>query len=208
MTSDVSTLQTYAPRFKWELKTGELNVQQRRQARAMLFGQFGQKKCFFTDRPIVPQLLHDAYDLHHLVKRGSPGCNFLINLRLALHGPNANAGKQNALSGIRIRDKQRIPLSATETLRQTVPYDQGSAEMKANGEAEVPYRAWLWERVIEAGSAGYPWSQAINSGAEHTGVSPQATRDYLNKATSDEGPFFWEKVNGVKRVFLRKGRAP
>ena len=72
MTSDVSTLQTYAPRFKWELKTGELNVQQRRQARAMLFGQFGQKKCFFTGRPIVPQLLHDAYDLHHLVKRGSP----------------------------------------------------------------------------------------------------------------------------------------
>ena len=113
--------QTYAPRFKWELKTGELNVQQRRQARAVLFGCFGQKKCHFTGRPIVPQLLHDAYDLHHLVKRGSPGCNFLINLRLALHGPNANAGKQNTLSGIRAQDKQRIPLSATETLRQTVP---------------------------------------------------------------------------------------
>ena len=41
-----SELQAYTPWFQWELKTGELNVQQRRQARAMLFGCFGQKKCF------------------------------------------------------------------------------------------------------------------------------------------------------------------
>ena len=51
MTSDVSTLQTYAPRFKWELKTGELNVQQRRQARAMLLGQFGQKNATLPAGP-------------------------------------------------------------------------------------------------------------------------------------------------------------
>ena len=67
-------MEAYKPYFDWELKTGELTTPQRRIVRAMRFGCYGEKKCYLTQRPIVPQLLHDAYDVHHLVKRGSPGC--------------------------------------------------------------------------------------------------------------------------------------
>ncbi|MDG6949554.1 MAG: hypothetical protein JRM77_06900 [Nitrososphaerota archaeon] len=201
-----SEIQSYRPFRAWELKTSELTTTQRREARAFLVGSFGQKKCHLTGRPIVLQLLHDAYDIHHLLPRGSPGCNLLINLRLALHGPNANAGKPKDRKGIRFPDKNKIPVSATELLRQTVDYSQGSREMQANGEAEVPYRGWLWGKVVEGGSKGYAKQQAINSGAEKFGVSKQATRDYLDKMLSEEGPFQEVKENGVKYVRVKPGR--
>lgn len=193
----------YRLRREWEMKRSELSTRQKREARAFLYGSFGQKNCWICQGALDPRQLHLAYTIHHLLELGQEGCNLLPKLTLAHLFCNSRRGKPKT---IQKPDKDRIPVSATELLRESVPYDQGSSEMKANNEAEPLYRVWLWEKVLEAGKAGYEFKEAINSGAEHTGVSPQATRDYLNKATSKEGPFFADKAAGVKRVWLRPGR--
>lgn len=128
---------------------------------------------------------------------------------LSLHGPNANAGKARAKSAIRIRDKDRIPPSATDLLRQTVDYSNGSAEMKVNAETEAPYRAKLWE-LIGYGSGSISKDRAIYGLAELMGCSPQATRDYYNKMKSEDGPLeeFKEKGTNQKRVRMKRGYLP
>jgi hypothetical protein len=194
----------YRLHAKWEMKRSELSTRQKKQARAFLFGCFRQTKCFFTGKPILPQLLHSgAVDIHHVLELGVEGCNLLPNLKLAYHGPNANAGHPRR--GIQ-QDKNRISIDPTTQLRQIVDYSGGSKEMQANVEAEVPYRAWLWEKVLEGGKKGYEKKEAINSGAEKWGVSKQATRDYLDKMISAEGPMFEKKENGIKYIRVRPGR--
>lgn len=194
-------MEAYKPYFDWELKTGELTTPQRRIVRAMRFGCFGEKKCYLTQRPIVPQLLHDAYDVHHLVKRGSPGCNLLINLRLALHGPNANAGKPRHTSGIRASVRKSLPdTDPTVMLRKVVDYSKGDASMQANGEAEPEFIFGLYHAAMKG---PIPKQEAINGLAYLIGVSPATTRKYLDKQTSGEGPFM-EQGNGSLKVITLK----
>jgi hypothetical protein len=195
--------QSYTLHRYWEQKSGELTTGQKREARAFVFGCFGQKKEFFTGRPIDPKLLHmGIYDLHHLIAKGSPGCNLLPNLKLAYHGPNANAGKAKARSSIQIKDKDRIPPDATTQLRQTVDYSAGSKEMQVNGDAEPDYRAKMWS-LLEYGRTTMTKKRAIYGLAELIGVSPQATRDYLEKMVSQDGPLEEFKENGVKRIRVK-----
>jgi hypothetical protein len=196
----------YQIKRRWELKTSELSTTQKREARAFLYGSFGQTKCYFTGRPIVPQLLHaGAYDIHHILPRGSPGSNLLPNLSLALHGPNANASKP---PGIQISDRDKShptpPIDPTVQLREVVDYSSGSREMQANAESEPVYRAWLWERLLMENRVTK--DTAIWAGAEKVGVSGQATRDYLKKLTSETGPFEEFKENGIKLVRIKPGR--
>lgn len=209
MESDISDnpdiVQAYRPMRNWELKTSDLTPIQRKEARAFLVGRFGQKKDFFTAKPIALTLLHEAYDLHHLVERGSPGCNLLINLRLATHSSNANAGKPKKTKAIQIRDKDKIPPDATTSLRQVIDYSKGSAEMQVNGDAEPAYRNKMWE-LLEYGQTTMEKKRAIYGLAELIGVSPQATRDYYEKMVSPDGPLeeYKEKDTHVKRVRVKK----
>jgi hypothetical protein len=184
---------------RWELKRSNLSTEQKKEARALLYGRFGQKKEHFSGESIEPRKLHFAYDLHHLLPRGSPGCNLLPNMRLAYHGLNAKAG---APKGIENRDKDRIPPDATTSLRQIVDYSAGSKEMQANAEAEPTYRKLMWEK-LEYGQTTMEKTRAIFGMAELIGVSPQATRDYYGKMTSADGPLEEYKENG-KRVRVRK----
>ncbi len=173
----------YKPLRRWEHKVSDLSTTQKREARGFLLGYFGQTKCFLTGKPIVPLMLHDAYDLHHLIPRGSPGCNLMPNLRLTLHSANAAKGKPR----VSRNETETKLLDATAQLREVVDYSTGSAEMQANNETEVPYRNWLWakmrlqKRVL--------WHDAVYGGAEAVGCSPQASRDYASKMASSEGPF-------------------
>jgi hypothetical protein len=203
-------MQSYRLMRSWESKTGYLTTKQKREARAFLFGCFGQKKCYLTGKTILPQVLHDAYDIHHLVEIGQPGCNLLINLRLALHGPNANAGKpgaQKVKPGIPTynKNKEKVPVDATTLMRQQVDYSEGTKTMQVNGEAEIGYRNKLWALLNWGDNKqGIPKSYAIYGLAEAIGVSPQATRDYYMKITSEAGPMEEFRENGMKRVRVRE----
>lgn len=187
---------------RWELKRSDLTTTERREARAILFGSFRQTSCYFSHLLIPPRLLQTgAVDVHHLLPRGSPGCNLLPNLRLAFHGFNANEGKP----GVRKRDKDRFPVDPTLQLRQVVDYSLGSKEMQANNEAEPEFRAWMWARMRR--ERRVPKKDAISGGAEQIGVSKQATRDYLDKMTSSVGPFREVKVRGHGTLVVLKAGA-
>lgn len=198
-------LQAYRPFFDWELKTGELTPKQRRIARAFRVGRFRQKNDHLTGKPLALHLLHEVYDLHHLVERGSPGCNLLINMVIAAHGPNSNAGKARSRSAIRIsnKNKESVLVDETTLLRQRVDYSTGPAPMQVNGDAEPEYRRKMWDE-LSYGEKTMTKHDAIYDMAEQLGVSPQATRDYYMKATSRHGPFEEYKENGVKRVMVKK----
>lgn len=58
-------------------------------------------------------------------------------------------------------------------------------EMNKNEECEPEWRKWVNEIVISEG--GITETRAINGGAERYGLSPETTRKYLLKITSDEG---------------------
>lgn len=190
---------------KWEAKTSPLTTEQKREARAFRVGRFRQTKCSVTGKPIVLSMLHDAYDLHHLLPQGSPGYNMLPNMRLALHGPNANAGKPPR-PGIERKDKDRIPISETDLLRQRVDYSSGSREMQVNADAEPEFRGWVFDQLWYGERNDFTKREAIFGGAEKVGVSPQATRDYLAKMTSSEGPLREVKEDGIKLIKVKPGR--
>ena len=133
----------------------------------------------------------------------------MLNLRLAYRGPNSTEGKAGKTI-IRRIDKDRIPPDATTELRKFVDYSQGSKEMQANAEAEPFYRALMWEFILT--NSRITKDRAINGMAEKIGVSQQATRDYLKKAASEDGPFMEtrktrkEGGDGIKYIIIRPGR--
>ena len=76
--------------------------------------------------------------------------------------------------------------------------------MQANNEAEPVYIAKMWEFILE--NKRITKERAINGMAWLLGVSKQATRDYLDKAKSEDGPFKEIKENGIKYIIIRPGR--
>lgn len=193
----------YRVRRPWETKKTELSTREKREARAFLFGYFGQKKCFVSGKPIIPQLLHaGGVDIHHLLELGREGCNLLPNLRLAYHGPNASAGHPR--KGIPRIDKDGIPPDPTTQLRQVIDYSRGPVEMQVNADAEPTYRGLMWEHLLF--NNRITKNEAIFGMAERIGVSPQATRDYLGKTISEAGPFKEIKENGIKYIIVKPGR--
>jgi len=177
----------YIPAHRWELKTSELSTLQKKEARALLYGPFREKTCFFCKEPLGDEVVDkNPCDIHHILPMGELGCNYLIYIHLAHHAPcNASAGKAK---GIQMREKTTWPSSdPTFSLREKVSYMAGSPEMKVNAVAETKFRSWLAEKIREKG-----WilkSEAICGGAEACGVNPQTTRRYLDKLLSDEGPY-------------------
>lgn len=197
----------YRLRYRWEAKRWELTTGEKRQARAALWGLLGQKKCGFCGLALDPRLLHVAYDIHHELPAGTPGRNILPKLKLSHHSCNAPVRPSK---GLQTQYKQKTgdtqPITATEQVRQIIDYSKGPTQVQINGEAEVPYRAWLWFEIVGSKGERYEKQEAINSGAEHCGVSKQATRDYLDKLISKEGPMEEFKENGVKFVRIKKER--
>lgn len=202
-------------RFRWESKTGELTSKERAIARATRFGYYGDKKCYFTGKPVVPQILHEAYDLHHLIRRGKPGCNEIANLRLALHGPNANAGKA---SGIRKVEREKIHeqmlTDATEKLHAVVDYQSGSPEMQANDIGIPKWLDLMCKEILEKGTISR-WA-SLNSGASASGLTYQPILRAYNKFVFQQRkmgsfvdpnmPFEERRTrDGGRFVFLREG---
>lgn len=74
----------------------------------------------------------------------------------------------------------------TELARETLDYQAGSAEMRANDLYEMPYRAWVLDQVRERGFLTV--QTAMASGAELVGCSTVTAARYLAKLTSEAGP--------------------
>lgn len=75
---------------------------------------------------------------------------------------------------------QKGPLAdATETMHSVVSYQEGSAEMQVNDNAELPHERWLYAILKVQGSVTK--YEAINVGAHEAGVSPTSTRKYYEK---------------------------
>lgn len=95
------------------------------------------------------------------------------------------------------------------TLKDAVDYQTGSPEMRVNDYAEVAYRNWLDARVRRAEIDGLPLrrKEAINAGAFMCEISPATAERYLNKLTSEAGPFFETKDVYRQRIILRRKAA-
>jgi hypothetical protein len=198
------TNEIYHPRRSWEMKITELTPRQKREARAFLFGRFGQTKCFFTGMPLYPHILQTgSITIHHLVPLGKPGCNLLMNLRLAYLGPNSNAGKPGK-TAIQMIDRDKIAPDPTTQLRQVIDYSKGPVEMQVNADAEPTYRAMIWDQMLY--NNRMTKKEAIYGMAERIGISPQTTRDYLEKMISEAGPFREIRENSIKYIVVKRGR--
>ena len=70
----------------------------------------------------------------------------------------------------------------TVLLKSKVNYSSGSPEMQVNDEAETEFRNWAVALLI--GKGEYPVEDLIADGAERTGASVNAIRNYLKKLCS------------------------
>lgn len=92
--------------------------------------------------------------------------------------------------------------SPTSLVKETIDYNSGSLEMKANQIFEKDFREWLLSNIQKFGS--YSKQEAINSGAERFGCSPATTRRYIDKLTSNEGVFDIQENSLHQRVLVCK----
>ncbi len=138
---------------------------------------------------------------------GNPADNNPINLRLLCHSCNIKeAIKRNKVSQTKhhgvIVEREGEKLDATSKIKDKVDYQKGSAEMKANDYFEMGFRNWLTAYLI--GHLEIAKDEAIASGAETTGASINACRNYLLKFTSKAGPGLEIKLVSKTRVIRLK----
>ena len=189
----------------WELKVSELTTSQKKEARGLLWG-LGEKTCYICGKELDPDLDGNPCDIHHALRLGVEGCNFLPNLHLAHHACNAKEGRPK---GIQTTERDKTPIGEpvadpTAKLREQVPYQSGSVEMQVNARAEVRYRRWLWGKIRD-GEGFVTKFEAMHGGAEVCGVSPTTTRKYLGKLTSEEGPYHEFRSHQGKQIWPNDG---
>ena len=71
--------------------------------------------------------------------------------------------------------------------KEFIPERPFTPEMAKNTKYEEPWRRWINNQILEDG--GILVSEAINGGAERFGLSPETTRKYFLKVSSDQGNF-------------------
>ena len=97
--------------------------------------------------------------------------------------------------------KRPGPESPTHLAKKALPYEDGSAEMRASGWFESKYRNWV------IGHLPMSRIEAINGGAEITGCSIATTKRYLVKMLSSAGPLISrEDEHGVTTIHRKEGR--
>ena len=117
----------------------------------------------------APDNLHLLCQTHNLQLRGVPVTKKLRAIRW--HSAN----------NVCVREKKYGSISS-KVAKDTLDYQSGSVEMKANSMFEPVFTEWLLTHL--------PMSidEATYSGAHVTGCSPATTKRYLKKLTSAAGP--------------------
>jgi hypothetical protein len=158
--------------------------------------------CYFCGEDVN---LSD-FAIHHLDKAYSP-----LNARenTTLSHPKCNRVHnefESSAPHVRVSEKKSLNVvesDPTIMLRQVVEYARGSAEMQANGEAEPDFIRGLWHAVAKSKNHAVLKQEAINGLAYLIGVSPSTTRKYLDKQTSEQGPFMEQGSGSLKVVTLK-----
>jgi hypothetical protein len=163
------------------------------------------RKCGRTDRGLTIDHIGDP-ELHSL--SNLQGLCFICNASKG--GYKRQKDRQPKQSDVWEREKIRNSIrgdkqaeakkDATEQLHESVDYQQGSPEMVANDFAEIEFRNWLRAYVRSHGSISR--EKAIADGAELFGVSPNTSRRYLLKITSDAGPLKQVKDEETKKWII------
>ncbi len=143
-------------------------------------------------------------DIDH--KDGNPTNNSRGNLRLLCRSCNVGSAIRRAQDlGISLEREGDVGIGrglagadSTSVLKSRVNYSSGSPEMQVNDAVETEFRGWTIALLIRMGE--YPLNDLISDGAEHTGVSVNAVRNYLRKMCS---PLF-----GPLETFRFAGRGP
>lgn len=86
-------------------------------------------------------------------------------------------------------ERERAGLPTWKTvLKEQIPYESGSPEMKANQKFEPKWLRYIHKLLKSHGSIEK--REAVRGAAKYTGCSIQTSRNYLEKYTSElEGPF-------------------
>jgi hypothetical protein len=151
----------------------------------------------------VPDSPHQL-DIDHI--DGNPANSSPANLRLLCRSCNTSAGIRRA-QGIgtfleregEIAEKLGLPSAdSTTALKSKVNYSSGSPEMQVNDAVETEFRSWAIGLLLRLGE--YPLDNLIADGAERTGGSINAIRNYLKKMCS---PLY-----GSLETFRVAGRGP
>ena len=144
-------------------------------------------------------------EIHHI--DGNPCNSDPLNLRLLCHSCNIkteikrNKNSRSKHHGV-IVERGRKKLDATSKIKDKVDYQKGSAEMQANDYFELAFRNWLIAYIII--HKAITKDEAIASGAEITGASINACRNYLLKFKSEAGPGYEIKLASKTRVIRLK----
>ena len=137
----------------------------------------------------------DLLDIDHV--DGNPTNDDPSNLRLLCRSCNTSGAIRRAQGLVSFLEREgekgtsdRPPsVDPTSMVRSKVNYSRGSAEMQVNDIAETDFRNWAFAFLLNKGDAGYPLEDLVSDGAEMTGTSINAVRNYLAKMLSKQfGP--------------------
>jgi len=139
-------------------------------------------------------------EIHHIDE--NPSNQDPPNLRLLCHSCHIKVsikGNDPKHYGIFV-EREGENLNATAKIKAAVDYQQGSPEMQANDYYELEFRNYIIARLKRTENHKIEKDDAISSGAERTGASINACRNYLMKMASSEGPCYEAKLPSKTRV--------
>lgn len=143
----------------------------------------------------------DNWKLSNLVLLCRP-CNVAKSNRLRPRRAKKECAECD-VSGDRVCVCDPSAFPDTVRLRKAaIDYENGSAEMQANGLFEGSFREWLVNYVAAHGAI--LWSDAVNTGAELTGGSPETMRRYGDKLTSLIGPLEKAKDQAGRTIIIKR----
>ncbi len=145
-------------------------------------------------------------DVDHI--DGNPTNNSPANLRLLCRSCNTSRGIRRA-QGIGTflereggGDSELPSLDPTTSLKSKVNYSLGSPEMQVNDAVETEFRNWAFGLLLKQDE--YPIEDLISDGAELTGGSVNAIRNYLKKMLSPQfGPLERHRFAGRGQMMVR-----
>lgn len=138
---------------------------------------------------------------------GNPANHDPMNLRLLCHSCNIKTALERSHKitsehhGVFV-EREGENLSATAKIKAKLDYQRGSLEMQANDYFELSFRNYITAKIKQKGEIEK--EDAIGSGAEVSGASVNACRNYLIKMTSSEGPCIEIKLPSKTRVIRLK----
>lgn len=199
-------------RFRWELKNGRLESDERPHARAACVGVQGERNCFFCDEPLDLRRLHELnyVDIHHELPQGAPGRNHLEFLHLVHHGehqrlaivPTRDVG--DALRGAEREKKTDVTSDFLSSFPSAVqPSRTDAYSNKKNHRCHKPYRKHIFSRILaEFKQRQKPEIDELNEeGAELVGEETNTTQRYMDRILAKNGPCQRDPENDELIIF-------